>query len=70
VVNPLVTTVSEDSGGGGVDSGGGDEDDGGGSGHESIEMTHMAPVGDAATTTSVAANASGSINTLKFHPFV
>lgn len=68
--NPLVATVSEDSSGGGADSGGGDEDDGGGSGHESIEMTHMAPPSDAATATSVAANASGSINTLKFHPFV
>jgi len=59
--NPLVATVSEDSGGGGGDSGGGDEDDGGGSGHESIEMTRMAPTGDA---TSAAAT------TLKFHPFV
>ncbi|XP_029346805.1 potassium voltage-gated channel subfamily H member 8 isoform X2 [Acyrthosiphon pisum] len=64
--NTLMATVSEDSGGGGGDSGGGDEDDGGGSGHESIEMTCMAPAGDAATT----ANASDSITTLKFHPFV
>lgn len=61
--NPLVATVSDDSGGGGGDSGGGDEDDGGGTGHESIEMTRMAPAGDAA-------NASGPITTLKFHPFV
>lgn len=68
--NPLVATVSEDSGGGGGDSGGGDEDDGGGTGHESIEMTRMAPAGDATTTTSGAANASGPITTLKFHPFV
>jgi len=59
VANPLVAAVSEDSGGG-------DEDDGGGNGHESIEMTHMAPAADAST----AANASGSISSLKFHPFV
>lgn len=74
VANPMVATISEDSGGGngGVDSGGGDEDDGsgGGSGHESIEMTHMTPATAAATATSPTANTSGPITTLKFHPFV